>query len=114
MEVEEIPDNDQQPPSVREREKERLDKAAAKEVFMKLRKLCAAVEAKVSAIRYQPERRYWLFLDGAWRRRCHVAAREFKDDQEAVETFAPTSAFSAAKTAMLAYLTGGWTSGNQR
>ena len=39
----------------------------------------------------------WRFLEGQWRRRCRIVAREYSDGQTTADQYSPTSIFAAVR-----------------
>ena len=92
------------PPEVSKEQLEELDiEAMLKEVEkLKEMKVIGSIPPEMSvddALQLDTKNVFdWRFRQNQWTRRCRIVAREFKDSVSTVDTFAPTTPWSAVRT----------------
>ena len=92
------------PPEVSKEQLEELDKEAMLKEVAKLKdmEVIGIIPPGMSvddALQLDTKNVFdWRFRQNEWIRRCRIVAREFKDSVSTVDTFAPTTPWSAVRT----------------
>eukprot|EP00434_Breviolum_minutum_P013358 symbB.v1.2.011770.t1/scaffold750.1/size323489/22 len=92
------------PPEVSKEQLEELDREAMLKEVEKLKdmKVIGSIPPEMSvddALQLDTKNVFdWRFRQNQWTRRCRIVAREFKDSVSTVDTFAPTTPWSAVRT----------------